>query len=174
AAGILRRLPALLAVGAPSVASYLRLVPSSWAGAFACWGLENREAALRFVTGAEGEQSGAANLEVKCLDGAANPYLVLAALLAAGRDGVGAELRLPEPVGGDPAALSEQERAARGIEPLPTSLAESLAAFEGDAVLRDALGEALTDTVSAVRRGEIALLDGASPEEIAAATRWRH
>ena len=44
-------LPALLAVGAPTVASYLRLIPSHWAGAFACWGLENREAAVRFVTG---------------------------------------------------------------------------------------------------------------------------
>jgi len=40
-AGVLERLPALLAVGAPSVASYLRLLPSHWAGAFACWGLEN-------------------------------------------------------------------------------------------------------------------------------------
>lgn len=57
-AGILDRLPALLAVGAPSVASYLRLIPSHWAGAFACWGLENREAALRFVTGPAATSSG--------------------------------------------------------------------------------------------------------------------
>jgi glutamine synthetase len=174
AAGILRRLPALLAVGAPSVASYLRLVPSHWAGAFACWGLENREAALRFVTGAEGERATAANLEVKCLDGAANPYLLLAALLAAGRDGLGADLRLPEPVDVDPAGLPEEERAARGITPLPSSLGEAATAFEADAVLREALGEAVTDTVSAVRRGEIALLDDATPEQVAAATRWRH
>ncbi|WP_205718424.1 glutamine synthetase family protein [Actinomadura sp. WMMA1423] len=174
AAGILRRLPALLAVGAPSVASYLRLIPSHWSGAYACWGLENREAALRFVTGADGERATAANLEVKCLDGAANPYLLLAALLAAGRDGLGADLRLPEPVDVDPAGLSEEERAARGIAPLPSSLAESAAAFEADAVLREALGEAVTDTVAAVRRGEIALLDGATPERVAAATRWRH
>ncbi|MFC4051667.1 glutamine synthetase family protein [Actinomadura syzygii] len=174
AAGILARLPALLAVGAPSVASYLRLVPSHWAGAFACWGPENREAALRFVTGAEGEQADAANLEVKCVDAAANPYLLLAALLAAGRDGIGAELRLPEPVGVDPAGLSEAERADRGIRPLPASLKEAVAAFEADDVLRDALGEAVTDTVSAVRRGEIDLLDGATPEEVAAVTRWRH
>ncbi|MER7544004.1 glutamine synthetase family protein [Spirillospora sp. NPDC127506] len=174
AAGILGRLPALLAVGAPAVASYLRLVPSHWAGAFACWGLENREAALRFITGAEGERETAANLEVKCVDSAANPYLLLAALLAAGRNGLGMDLRLPEPVDVDPAGLSEQERAARGIAPLPSSLAESVAAFEADAVLRDALGEAVVDTVATVRRGEIALLDGATPEEIAAATRWRH
>ncbi|WP_207939096.1 glutamine synthetase family protein [Actinomadura darangshiensis] len=173
-AGILRRLPALLAVGAPSVASYLRLIPSHWAGAYACWGLENREAALRFVTGAEGEHATAANLEVKCLDAAANPYLLLAALLAAGRDGLGADLKLPEPCDVDPAGLAEEERAARGIAPLPASLAESVAAFEADAVLREALGEAVTDTVSAVRRGEIALLDGATPEQVAAATRWRH
>ncbi|CNE73297.1 glutamine synthetase [Mycobacterium tuberculosis] len=174
AAGILAHLPALLAVGAPAVASYLRLVPSRWAGAYACWGLENREAALRFVTGAEGEQATAANLEVKCVDGAANPYLLLAALLAAGRDGLGAGLRLPEPVNVDPAGLSDAERAARGVAPLPSSLAESLAAFEADAVLRDALGEAAADTVATVRRGEIDLLDGATPEQIAAATRWRH
>ncbi|MEU8802199.1 glutamine synthetase family protein [Spirillospora sp. NPDC048819] len=174
AAGILHRLPALLAVGAPTVASYLRLVPSHWAGAFACWGLENREAALRFVTGADGEQATAANLEVKCVDAAANPYLLLAALLAAGRDGLDADRRLPEPVGVDPAGLAEDERAARSIGPLPASLAESLAAFEADTVLRDALGEAVTDTVSAVRRGEIELLDGATPQQVAAVTRWRH
>jgi glutamine synthetase len=174
AAGILRRLPALLAVGAPSVASYLRLIPSHWSGAYACWGLENREAALRFVTGADGERATAANLEVKCLDAAANPYLLLAALLAAGRDGIGAALRLPEPVDVDPAGLAEEERAARGIAPLPSSLAESVAAFEADAVLREALGEAVTDTVAVVRRGEIALLDGATPQQVAAATRWRH
>ncbi|MFA1544272.1 glutamine synthetase [Actinomadura monticuli] len=174
AAGILRRLPALLAVGAPAVASYLRLVPSHWASAFACWGLENREAALRFVTGAEGERATAANLEVKCLDAAANPYLLLAALLAAGRDGLGAGLRLPEPVDADPADLPEEERSARGIVPLPASLDEAVAAFEADGVLRDALGEAVADTVATVRRGEIALFDGATPEHIAAVTRWRH
>jgi glutamine synthetase len=49
AAGILAHLPALLAVGAPTAASYLRLVPSHWAGVFACWGVETREAALRFI-----------------------------------------------------------------------------------------------------------------------------
>ena len=174
AAGILHRLPALLAVGAPTVASYLRLVPSHWAGAFACWGLENREAALRMVTGPDEERASAANLEVKCVDAAANPYLLLAALLAAGREGIGAGRRLPAPVDVDPASLPEEERARRGITRLPTSLAESVAAFEADDVLRDALGEAVTDTVVTVRKGEIALLEGAAPEQIADVTRWRH
>ncbi|MDL4774380.1 glutamine synthetase family protein [Actinomadura xylanilytica] len=174
AAGILDRLPALLAVGAPSVASYLRLIPSHWAGAYACWGLENREAALRFVAGADGERARAANLEIKCFDPAANPYLALAALLAAGRAGIGAEAELPEPVDLDPGALSADARADRGIIALPSSLEESVAAFEADPALREALGEAVIDTVAVVRRGEIELLDGATPEEITAATRWRH
>lgn len=167
AAGVLSHLPALLAIGAPSVASYLRLVPSHWAGAFACWGLENREAALRFVTGAAGDRAQAANLEVKCFDAAANPYLVMASLLAAGRTGLAAGLTLPEPIDVDPASLD-------GVTPLPSSLGAAVEAFEADAELREALGEGLIDTVAVVRRGEIALFDGASPEEIAARTRWKH
>jgi glutamine synthetase len=166
-AGVLSRLPALLAIGAPSVASYLRLVPSRWAGAYACWGLENREAALRFVTGAVGDRSRAANLEVKCFDAAANPYLVMAALLAVGRTGLAESGTLPEPVDVDPVSLD-------GVPPLPSSLGEAVEAFEADATLREALGEALIDTVAVVRRGEIALFDGLEPEEITARTRWRH
>ena len=167
AAGILAHLPALLAVGAPSVASYLRLVPSHWAGAFACWGLENREAALRFVTGAAGNRAQAANLEVKCFDAAANPYLALAALLAMGRTGLASGGTLPEPVDVDPASLD-------GVTPLPSSLDAAVEAFEADAALREALGEAVIDTVAVVRRGEIALFDGVEADEIAARTRWKH
>jgi glutamine synthetase len=174
AAGILDRLPALLAVGCPTVASYLRLIPSHWAGAFQCWGLENREAALRFITGPVGQQSTAANLEVKCFDGAANPYLALAVLLAAGTSGLAADATLPEPVGVDPGALLPAERAARQIAPLPGSLEEAVRVFEIDPVLRDALGEVVVETIADVRRGEISLLADASPEEIVARTRWRH
>jgi len=170
AAGILSRLPALLAVGAPSVASYLRLIPSHWAGAFACWGLENREAALRFVTGSAGNRAQAANLEVKCFDGAANPYLAMAALLAAGRAGVTDGGSLPEPVEVDPVSLGEEHR----IAPLPSSLGVVVEALENDTVLGEALGEAMIDTISVVRRGEIALFEGRTPEEIVALTRWKH
>jgi len=172
AAGILAHLPALLAVGAPSVASYLRLVPSHWAGAFACWGLENREAALRFITGVTGDRPQAANFEVKSFDAAANPYLALAVLVAAGRDGLAVAATLPEPVDVDPASLDAADRVARGIAPVPSSLPEALAAFESEKVLRDCLGEELTDTLAAVRRGEIDLFDGVDPDEIAARTRW--
>jgi glutamine synthetase len=166
-AGILARLPALLAIGAPSVGSYLRLIPSHWAGAFACWGLENREAAMRFVAGATGDGSRAANIEVKCFDLAANPYLLVAALIAAGRAGLDAGAGLPEPIEVDPATLE-------GVTPLPATLGDAVAAFESDPVLTEALGAALVDTVAAVRRGEMSLFDGATAEEIAARSRWRY
>lgn len=169
AAGILDHLPALLVLGAPSVASYLRLVPSHWAGAYRCWGLENREAALRLVTGAAGERHRAANVEVKCFDQAANPYLALTGLLAAGRAGLAAGATLPDPVDVDPASLP-----AGAVEPLPADLAAALAAYDADPVASDALGPALADTVRAVRRGEVALFAGAAPDEIVARTRWRY
>jgi glutamine synthetase len=172
AAGILAALPALLAVGAPSVASYLRLVPSHWAGVFACWGHETRETALRFVTGNTGTAGRAANLEVKCLDLAANPYLVVGALLAAGLHGIDAGLTLPEPVTGDPARFSAAELAERGIARLPTSLEAATDAFTRNAVLRAAMGGMLADAVVAVRRAEAERLRDASPEEVVDALRW--
>jgi len=173
-AGILHRLPALLAVGAPSVASYLRLIPSHWAGAFACWGLENRETALRFITGPAGNRHQSANLEVKCLDATANPYLVVAGLLAAGLAGLADEARLPEPVTFDPATVSAQERAAAGIDQLPSSLEEAVAAFEKEPALRAAFGPELATTIVELRRYEMELFADSSPEEIAALTRWKH
>ncbi|MEP7091004.1 MAG: glutamine synthetase family protein [Nocardioidaceae bacterium] len=173
-AGVLEHLPALLAVGAPGVASYLRLVPSHWAGAYACWGLENRETALRMVTGSTGSSSWAANMEVKCFDLLANPYLALAGLLAAGSAGLAGDAVLPEPVDVDPAALTQEVRDERGIELLPDSLRESVTLFAADDTLRAAFGQPLVDAIVAVRESEIELFDGATPEEIAAATRWTH
>jgi glutamine synthetase len=174
AAGILKRLPALLALGAPSVASYLRLVPSHWAGAYGCWGLENREAALRMITGSAGSNDWAANLEVKCVDLTANPYLLLAGLLAAGLDGVAAHGRLPEPVDVDPATLAPEERDLRGIQRLPTNLRDATDALAADPLLRAALGPSLIDSVLAVRESEIELFAEASAEEVVRALRWTH
>lgn len=172
-AGLVQHLPGLLAVGAPSVASYLRLVPSHWAGAYAVWGLENREAAVRFVTGPNGHRQAAANVEVKCVDAAANPYLLLAGLLAAGAAGVRAGTALPDPVGIDPATLSEAGRRDAGITTLPSSLGEAVTAFERDDVLAAAFGPELATTIAEVRRGELALFDGVPAEDVAAAVRWR-
>jgi glutamine synthetase len=174
AGGILEHLPALLAVGAPSVASYLRLVPQHWAGAYACWGLENREAALRMVTGSRGSEEWAANLEVKCFDLHANPYLAFAGLLAAGVAGLDSGITLPEPVDVDPASLDEAALADRGINRLPITLRESTDAFAADDVLGAAFGEPLVEAIRAVRDSEIELFDGATAEDVAAASRWAH
>lgn len=172
AAGILERLPALLAVGAPSVASYLRLVPGAWAAPFQVCGHENREAAVRLITGSTGDEDRAANLEVKVLDQSANPYLCMAGLLFAGMWGVRAGLRLPALVDVDPASLSEEEREARGIRRLPASLAESTDAFAADTLLTHAFGTELAGTIVDVHRAEIEQFSGATDEDIAAALRW--
>ncbi|WP_458246685.1 glutamine synthetase family protein [Streptomyces sp. MAI_2237] len=174
AAGILARLPALTAVTAPSPASYLRLKPSQWAGVFTTWGRETREAALRVVTGTAGLREQAANLEVKPVDLAANPYLALGCVIAAGLDGMSRSLRLPEEITGDPARLGAEEAAARDVRRLPTSLAEAVEEFRKDDRLRAALGPVLADAVIAVRQGEIAAVDGHDDAWVAAAYRWKY
>jgi glutamine synthetase len=163
-AGVLAELPALLALGAPSAASYLRLVPSRFAGAYRCWGLENREAALRLITGSA---AGQANAEFKCFDAAANPYLVIGGVLAAGLAGLDAGLPLPPEVRGDPAALGTADR-------LPTTLSEAADAYEKSALLRTALGRDLYEAVLAVRRAEAELFAGRTDEDVIEATRWRY
>ena len=172
--GVLEHLPALLAIGAPGVASYLRLVPQHWAGAYRCWGLENREAALRMVTGSTGSEAWAANLEVKCFDLHANPYLVLAGLLAAGADGVARGTALPDPVDVDPAALGDAVLAERGIDRLPGDLRASLDAFVADEAIGAVFGAPLVAALTAVRESELELFADASADEVADATRWAH
>ncbi len=135
-------------------------MPSHWAGVYQVWGRENREAALRLVTGSTGEHDVRANLEVKCFDLAANPYLVIGSLLAAGLAGTGA---LPDEVAGDPAALGEDELSQRGIVRLPQSLDAAADAFEASGVLREAMGDPLFEAILAVRRGETVLFDGHQP-----------
>ncbi|MER5636564.1 glutamine synthetase family protein [Kitasatospora sp. NPDC002227] len=163
-AGVLAELPALLALGAPGVASYLRLVPSHWAGAYRCWGLENREAALRLITGSA---PGQANAELKCFDAAANPYLLIGAVLATGLAGLDAALPLPPETTGDPAGLDTAER-------LPASLPEAIDAFEKSALLREALGPTLFESVLAVRRAEAELFAMHTDADVIEAVRWRY
>ncbi|MGZ5212139.1 MAG: glutamine synthetase family protein [Actinomycetota bacterium] len=173
-AGVLAELPALVAIGSPSVPSYLRLIPSHWAGAFECWGRENREAAVRFVTGMVGNRETAANTEVKCFDQSANPYLVVGALIAAGLAGVERDLRLPTEVTVDPGGLSEDELTERGIRRLPRSVEEALSHLETSDVLRDAMGPLLFGPFTAVRRAEAEAFAGQEPDAIVAAHRWRY
>jgi glutamine synthetase len=173
-AGVLAEMPALTAITAPSVVSYQRLQPHRWSGPWACWGRENREAALRFVTGMIGSRAEAANLEVKAIDPAANPYLALGAIIAAGIDGLERERTLPEPVTDDPASLTAARRRALGIRRLPSSLGAAIRELERSSMLREAMGDVLFDAFLATRRAERAALQKMSAEDAVRAHRWRY
>ena len=164
-AGVLAHLPALCALVAPSVNSYARLRPYSWAGAFACYGPENREAAVRVITPRRGPAS--CNVELKTCDGSANPYLALAGVIAAGLDGIRRGLAPGDPADFDPGSLSERERLRRGITPLPATLAEAADALERDATIQEIIGAPLTRSYLAVRRGEWDALRDLGPAEVA-------
>jgi len=167
-AGILEHLPAVMAFTAPSPNSYQRLAPGMWASAYAAYGLDNREAAVRLASPVAGRESATANVELKPVDVTSNPYLALAAVLAAGMDGVDRGLDPGEPTMVDPAALSDEERASRGIQSLPASPDEALDALERDEVLKEALGGPLVRTHVAVARAQAAIARELPPEEVAA------
>jgi glutamine synthetase len=173
-AGVLAELPALVAVGAPSVASYLRLLPSRWAGVYACWGRENREAAIRFITGMAGNTDTAANFEVKCFDESANPYLAIGCTIAAGLAGVEQALRLPAEFPDDPATHPDSELEALGVQRLPRSLEQALTCLDGSKVIREAMGPALYGAFVAVRRAESEAFGGNDADTVANALRWRY
>ncbi|MEU2177904.1 glutamine synthetase family protein [Nocardia sp. NPDC019219] len=172
-AGVLRELPALVAVGAGNPASFLRLAPSRWAGVWQCWGRETREAALRFVTGVRGTEGWAANAEIKCFDATGNPYLIVGSVIAAGLAGVAERLRLPAEITGDPATFDAEARMMSDVRRLPTTPAEAADHFAASEVLADAMGVELHDALLTVRRAEAQRYAGASAEALVALTRRR-
>jgi glutamine synthetase len=147
AAGILEHAPALMALLAPTVNAYKRIVPDSLAPTHVNWGHDNRTAFIRIPL----ERGSRTRLEVRAGDGTANAHLASAALLLAGLDGIRRRLELPEPVSGDSYTL--EERAAG--PPLPHDLRAALDAFEADALLREALGEPLVQAFLALKRFEV-------------------
>ena len=153
-AGLLEHLPGLCGLTAPSFNSYHRIVPQHWAGAFMCWGHDNREAPVRVASVFGGLEEASTNAELKACDASCNPYLALGGLIAAGLDGLEKGLLPPEPVEVDPATIAEDERAARGIMELPATQAEALDALAADPVLTAALGSVLAESYLAVRRSE--------------------
>jgi glutamine synthetase len=153
-AGVLEHLPGLCGLTAPSFNSYRRIVPQYWAGAFTCWGHDNREAPLRVPSVFRGQEEASTNVELKAADASCNPYLAVGGLIAAGLDGLERRLEPPEPVEVDPATIAEDERERLGIEPLPATQEEALDALEADTVLTQALGEPLVRSYIAVRRSE--------------------
>jgi glutamine synthetase len=154
--GLLAHLPALVALTCGSVNSYRRLVPQSWSSAFTCWGMDNREAAVRVPSRMWGLDEASTNLELKPSDATGNPYLALGAVIHAGLDGVRNKLDPGRPVDTDPASLSRATRRRRGIERLPSSLGEALDALEADELLMEALGPLRRDAYLAVKRSEVA------------------
>ncbi|KAL6138494.1 hypothetical protein ACLB2K_063776 [Fragaria x ananassa] len=152
-AGVLYHLPALLAFTAPIPNSYDRIQPNTWSGAYKCWGKENREAPLRTAC-PPGIQSGlVSNFEIKSFDGCANPHLGLAAILAAGIDGLRRQLCLPKPIDTNPSSLEGE------LQRLPKSLSESLEALKEDDLFKDFIGEKLLVAIKGVRKAEIDYYD---------------
>jgi glutamine synthetase len=153
-AGLLEHLPGLCGLTAPSFNSYHRIIPHYWAGAFTCWGLDNREAPVRVPSLYAGREEASTNAELKAADASCNPYLAVGGLIAAGLDGMERGLEPPEPVQVDPGTLAQAERDAKGIRPLPASQREALDALAADEVLTGAMGDVLAGSYLAVRRSE--------------------
>jgi glutamine synthetase len=171
-AGILRDLPAIVAITAPSVPSLTRLRPGYFASAYAFWGVENREAALRFVPSSALLGDGHANIELKPSDASGNPYLALAALTAAGIAGIEDGLGLPEPIQQDPGTWSDEERASAGVVRLPVTPEEAETALLGNERLHDVLGERLLGAFLAVRRSDVAWAAERAAEDVVSVHRW--
>jgi glutamine synthetase len=153
-AGVLAHLPGLCGLTAPSFNSYHRIVPQYWAGAFVCWGYDNREAPVRIASPLRGAEEASTNAELKACDATCNPYLALGGLIATGLDGLERGLEPPEPVDVDPATIDEEQRERRGILRLPSTQAEALDALAADETLLAALGPSLAESYLAVRRSE--------------------
>lgn len=152
-AGVLEKLPSILALTLPIEESYERIRPGIWSGGeYVAWGSQNRETPLR--------KCGNAHWELKTVDGIANMYLGMAALLASGLHGLrrNAVLRQKD-CRHDPSLLSLEQLKLLGIETrLPRGLNESLAMLERDQVLVRALGRGVVEDYLAVKRAEMEML----------------
>ncbi|XP_059063957.1 protein fluG-like isoform X1 [Cryptomeria japonica] len=149
-AGVFHHLPSIMAFTTPLPNSYDRLQPNTWSGAYHCWGRENREAPIRTACPPGISSEVVSNFEIKAFDGCANPYLGLAAIIAAGIDGLQKHLILPEPIASNPGDLKEGT-----VHRLPKSLDEAVMALKKNEVLKRLLGEKLVGVVIAVREAEI-------------------
>jgi glutamine synthetase len=173
-AGVLHHLPGMVGFLAPSVASWDRLQPGLWSGAYTCWGVENREAALRMIKGMKGTRERAANVELKAIDGSANPYIAVTLVISAALDGVRNAMRLPPPVSSDPDSLDDHERSVHGIERLPADLTEAIGRMEKAELPRAALGDALCEAFLAVRRFELESYGEVDLQARADLLRWKY
>ena len=168
-AGVQRHLPALCALTAPSPISYLRLVPHHWSCAYDIVGVQNREAAIRICPSPApdpADRGEAFNIEFRFTDATASPYLAIGAIVRAGLEGIGEELPCPALVDGEPDDMSEDERSARGISRLPTSLQQALDAFEQDEGVNSWFTPTMVEAYTKLKRHEIRLYAESRPERM--------
>ncbi len=135
-AGLLTHARGMIAVLAPLVNSYKRLVPGYEAPVYLSWGRTNRSALVR-VPRISASRSQATRVELRCPDPSCNPYLAFAVMLQAGLDGITRELPVPDAAEED---LYHVDPRARGLETLPGSLGDALTELQRDEVITDALG----------------------------------
>ena len=143
-AGIVAHAPALTALCNPTINAFKRLGPDTLAPYRANWGYDNRSAMLRVPP----ERGGGTRLEMRLADGAANPYLMTAAILAAGLDGIRRELDAPPPAVG-----YSYEDESQTV--LPMSLDAALDALRADTALIEILGGPLVDVFEVMKRDEL-------------------
>ena len=137
--GILKHARNFTALTNPTVNSYKRLVPGYEAPVYVAWSGHNRSPMVR-VPVARGAST---RLELRSVDPSANPYMAVAAVLAAGLDGLKNKIEPAQPVDRNIYSMTEDERKAAGIVDLPSTLHNALKAMREDKVIKDALGNHL-------------------------------
>ncbi|WP_308445977.1 glutamine synthetase family protein [Ruegeria spongiae] len=161
--GILKHIDQILAILAPSEISYLRLTPHRWSAAYNNLGYRDREAAVRICPVSSLDERSVArqfNFEIRAIDAAASPYLVLAALIFAGTQGIKDKTLPPDPTEEDLSLLAPEALAAKGLRRLPESLSDSLTLLNRSKAVRSWFGDEFVNLYVAHKQGEILQLDG--------------
>lgn len=143
-AGLLRHGGEFTAVTNQWVNSYKRLWGGGEAPAHLTWGHNNRSAMVR-VPMYKPNKSNSSRVELRSVDAACNPYLAFAVMLAAGLKGIEEGYELPVETEDDVWGLTDRERRAMGIRPLPASLSEAIDAMESSELVAETLGEHVFD-----------------------------
>ena len=147
-AGIQTHLPALLAMTAPTINSYTRLVKGAWAPTASTWGIENRTTALRVIKGSAKSQ----RVEFRIGAADANPYLTAAATLGAGLLGIAAKLPLGDAIQGN---AYEVQDSLPSAQQLPANLLDATRAFEVSDAAVELFGQAFVEHFAASRKWEV-------------------
>ena len=153
-AGILAHARGMIAVLAPLVNSYKRLVPGYEAPTYLTWGRTNRSALIRVPMVSPGKSVEGTRVEVRCPDPSSNTYLAFAAMIAAGLDGVERGLDLGDPVEESLFEMDATRIAEKGIKELPGTLGDAIDELENDPVICEALGDHVLSHFVAAKRTE--------------------